>query len=104
MRSSWAIQCILLCLALGTNILRADGAAPLRTVLTDVERNIYVESFQLARNQVSPDCPHDWSVRKYLLHGGKQEGVEVIDVDNGKLRFQVIPTRGMGRESQFSNP
>jgi Domain of unknown function (DUF4432) len=30
------------------------------------------------------------------LHGGKQEGVEVVVVDNGKLQFTVIPTRGMG--------
>src|SRR5262249_15995176 len=29
-------------------------------------------------------------------HGGKQEGVDVIAVDNGKLRFTVVPTRGMG--------
>ncbi len=95
MKRSRAIRCILLWLALGTSTLRADGAGPLRTVLTDVEKNIYVESFQLGRGQVSPDCPHDWSVRKYVLHGGKQEGVEVIDVDNGRLRFRVIPTRGM---------
>ncbi|MCA9432648.1 MAG: aldose 1-epimerase family protein, partial [Candidatus Omnitrophica bacterium] len=31
-----------------------------------------------------------------VLHGGKQEGVDVIHVDNGKLRFTMIPTRGMG--------
>src|SRR5262249_12441487 len=29
------------------------------------------------------------------LHGGKQEGVDLITVDNGKLTFTVIPTRGM---------
>jgi hypothetical protein len=27
---------------------------------------------------------------------GKQEGVDLIEVDNGKLTFAVIPTRGMG--------
>lgn len=36
-----------------------------------------------------------WSVRRSLLHGGKQEGVELIEVNNGKLSFTVIPTRGM---------
>jgi len=30
------------------------------------------------------------------VHGGKQEGVDVIVVDNGKLQVAVCPTRGMG--------
>jgi len=30
------------------------------------------------------------------LHGGKQEGVDLITIDNGKLRVRVCPTRGMG--------
>ena len=30
------------------------------------------------------------------LHGGRQEGVDVILVDNGRLKFTVCPTRGMG--------
>lgn len=36
-----------------------------------------------------------WSITKRTLHGGVQEGVDLIEVDNGKLRFTVIPTRGM---------
>ena len=36
-----------------------------------------------------------WSVTKMTLHGGRQEGVDLIEVDNGVLRFTVIPTRGM---------
>src|SRR5205814_10595341 len=39
--------------------------------------------------------PSPWSVRKKTLHVGKQEGVEVIHVNNGKLSFTVDPTRGM---------
>jgi hypothetical protein len=34
-------------------------------------------------------------VRKSTLHGGKQEGVQLITVDNGAVRFTVIPSRGM---------
>lgn len=37
-----------------------------------------------------------WSVHSYTLHGGLQEGVQVIEIDNGKLRFAVLPSRGMG--------
>jgi hypothetical protein len=36
-----------------------------------------------------------WSVQKYTLHGGKQEGVDLIVVNNGRLSFTVVPTRGM---------
>ncbi|MFU8848384.1 MAG: aldose 1-epimerase family protein [Opitutales bacterium] len=38
----------------------------------------------------------NWSVHSYTLHGGLQEGVQVVEIDNGKLRFAVLPTRGMG--------
>jgi peroxiredoxin len=64
-------------------------------VITDVEKNIYKETAQIAGSEVTPDCPVAWSVRKSVLHGGKQEGVEIIEVNNGKLRFTVVPTRGM---------
>ena len=37
-----------------------------------------------------------WSVTRKLLKGGKQEGVELLTLDNGKLKIVVIPTRGMG--------
>ncbi|MBP52454.1 MAG: DUF4432 domain-containing protein [Opitutae bacterium] len=37
-----------------------------------------------------------WSVSRKLLKGGKQEGVELLTLDNGKLKIVVIPTRGMG--------
>ena len=36
-----------------------------------------------------------WWVEKKILHGGKQEGSELIVVNNGKLEFAVSPTRGM---------
>lgn len=36
-----------------------------------------------------------WSVKKRTLSGGKQEGVELITIDNGVMQITVIPTRGM---------
>lgn len=68
---------------------------PSRVVLTSVQHNIYIETLNISSREVTPDCPVTWSVHKHILHGGKQEGVEVIDVNNGKLRFTVVPTRGM---------
>jgi peroxiredoxin len=71
------------------------AAEPFRLVLTDVEQNIHKETAQITSSDVAPDSPLSWSVRKYVLRGGKQEGVDVIEVDNGRLRFTVVPTRGM---------
>ena len=72
-----------------------QAAAPFTKVLTSSAENIQTENwYQDYRNF---DLPTDqkWSVRKSILHGGKQEGVEIIEVDNGKLQFVVVPTRGM---------
>jgi len=65
-------------------------------VLISAQRNLRVESRTISSEEVTPDCPHAWSITKQTLHGGKQEGVDVIVVDNGTLSFTVVPTRGMG--------
>lgn len=36
-----------------------------------------------------------FSVRMRLLHGGRQEGVCVVDIDTGAMKISVVPTRGM---------
>lgn len=37
-----------------------------------------------------------WKIEKRTLHGGLSEGVDEIRVNNGRLTFSIIPTRGMG--------
>jgi hypothetical protein len=37
----------------------------------------------------------EFSVSQKVLHGGKQEGVRVIDINNGVMQIRLIPTRGM---------
>jgi Domain of unknown function (DUF4432) len=64
--------------------------------LTDARENMNVEHWEAAGKDITPACPASWSVRKFRLHGGKQEGVDVLAVDNGKLVLTVLPTRGMG--------
>lgn len=49
-----------------------------------------------ADNLTSAGAGADWSVKSYTLHGGLQEGVQVVEVNSGKLSFAVLPTRGMG--------
>ncbi len=65
-----------------------------RQTLSSVRENLRVPAVELHGKSVTPNSPN-WSVTKSTLHGGKQEGVEIITVDNGVLRFTVIPTRGM---------
>ncbi len=36
----------------------------------------------------------NWSVALRTLHGGRQEGVQVIEVNNGAMSFTIVPTRG----------
>ena len=70
------------------------AADPLRKTLTSVRENIRVDLWEISGRDITPGMPA-WSVRKFTLHGGRQEGVDVIVVDNGRLQFTVVPTRGM---------
>jgi hypothetical protein len=69
---------------------------PFRQTLTSVSRNIHLDTWQITHRDFDVKSAGQWSVRKYTLHGGRQEGVDVIVVDNGNLHFIVTPTRGMG--------
>jgi len=51
---------------------------------------------QISGKDITPDCPIAWTVTMVSLHGGKQEGVQLIVIDNGKIKITVIPTRGLG--------
>ena len=65
-------------------------------VLTGTEQNARLEEWHGDSAQITPECPAHWSIHKFTLHGGKQEGVDVIDIDNSRLKLAVCPTRGMG--------
>ncbi|HEC04166.1 MAG TPA: DUF4432 domain-containing protein, partial [Phycisphaerales bacterium] len=72
-----------------------QAAEPYRLVLTDIEKNIYKETAEITSSALTPNSPSSWSVRKYVLRGGEQERFDIIEVNNGRLRFTVVPTRGM---------
>ncbi len=65
-------------------------------VLTDVSRGLWVEEFALGDGSSSLHAPPGCSVTKKRLRGGRRDGVDLIQVDNGALSFSVAPTRGMG--------
>jgi hypothetical protein len=54
------------------------------------------DDFQNIFLEANEDAAADWSVQSYTLRGGLQDGVQVVEIDNGKLHFAVLPTRGMG--------
>ncbi|MCA9450056.1 MAG: DUF4432 family protein, partial [Candidatus Omnitrophica bacterium] len=67
-----------------------------RQKFISAEENLRVEEWKIEGKGVPFQTDASVSIEKKVLHGGKQEGVDVISVDNGELRFTVIPTRGMG--------
>ena len=73
----------------------ADGQ-PYRMKLTSVQDNVRLAKFSISSKDVTPECKIAWSIRKVVLQGGRQEGSELLIVDNGKLEVILIPTRGLG--------
>ena len=54
------------------------------------------ESFSIDATAMGLAEAYPWSVKKHRLRGGRRDGVDLIVVDNGALRFSIVPTRGMG--------
>ena len=73
--------------------IRAQSA---RHVLTSVEQNIDVGDWQITGRETGVATEVPWSVRRQRLHGGKQDGVDLIVIDNGQMTITLVPTRGMG--------
>ncbi len=65
-------------------------------ILTDVAADTWVEALQLDGRDPGQPGSAPWSIRKRTLRGGRRDGVDLVEVDNGALQFGVCPTRGMG--------
>ncbi|MFW5857076.1 MAG: aldose 1-epimerase family protein [Planctomycetota bacterium] len=67
---------------------------PVRVPLLDAD-----ESYRAAPGVVlaaDTSGADGWAVGWERLRGGRQEGVDVVTVENGRFAFSVCPTRGMG--------
>ena len=53
-------------------------------------KNQRITSEQLGAKAAKP-----FSITLRTLHGGRQEGVSLIDIDNGTMKLTLVPTRGM---------
>ncbi len=92
-RPAPAATIFLLILVLAFSSLPAETH---RIVLTRARDGVHVESWRVTSRELGLRSGAGFSVEKLTLHGGKQEGVDLIVIDNGRLRIRVIPTRGMG--------
>jgi hypothetical protein len=64
--------------------------------LTDLQGDVWLDSFAAGNDTLHLPTPFDWSLRKRTLRGGLRDGLDLIEVHNGVLSFLILPTRGMG--------
>lgn len=64
-------------------------------LLTDVQKREYVVTRDIVPADVGGSAD-GYKVTKQRLGGGLSDGVDIISVNNGLLRFEIVPTRGMG--------
>jgi len=64
-------------------------------VLIDAHTSTCIEDWRVSSDDLRLG-DREWVIEKRRLHGGLQEGVDVVEVDNGRLSFSIVPTRGMG--------
>jgi Domain of unknown function (DUF4432) len=63
-------------------------------VITDAANGVSVKEWTFSPHEIG-DASGTWSIWKTTLSGGRQEGTEVIHLENGVLRFSVVPSRGL---------
>jgi hypothetical protein len=69
---------------------------PKRTwTIEDQDHDLYVDQLVLRPGNVG-GVAAGYAVAKRTLQAGPSRGVDLIEVNNGALRFVVVPTRGMG--------
>ncbi|MBF7144846.1 MULTISPECIES: aldose 1-epimerase family protein [Pseudomonas] len=78
--------------ALGTLAMTSQAMAR-DYVLLDTDKA--AEPFKVTSAELGAKTTAPFTVTVRTLHGGRQEGVSVIDIDNGKMKLSVVPTRGM---------
>jgi hypothetical protein len=67
-------------------------------ILNDVQRGLWVDSLSIDAETCGFEsaASYRWSVTKRTLRGGRRDGVDLIELDNGLMRMAIVPTRGMG--------
>ena len=71
---------------------QAADWVPINKKLISVEDNLRVQEWKY--QTITPEG-FTVTMVKSVLHGGKQEGVDIVTIDNGRMTIVVVPTRGM---------
>jgi hypothetical protein len=56
----------------------------------------WLDSLSIGPNDVPEMEGDDWAIHKETLRGGRRDGVETVELNNGPLSLTLLPTRGMG--------
>ena len=80
-------------LLLGLGVCLATPAMAWEQVLIDHDKP--AQNWRVTSEELGIDSPMPFSVSMRTLHGGRQEGVSLIEIDNGTMQITVVPTRGM---------
>ena len=60
-----------------------------KETLLDTESNVSVDEYVIDASFLPAGKGAAWSIRKYTLHGGLQEGVDVIEVED-EVSVEVV--------------
>jgi hypothetical protein len=73
--------------------LAATPARAQEWVLLDASKA--AQNWQITSQDLDLKLDHPFSVSLRVLHGGRQEGVAIIEINTGAMQISVVPTRGM---------
>ena len=76
-----------------TTLSAASHAMAWDYVLLDTDHG--AQNWQIPSQQLGVKTDKPVSITLRTLHGGRQEGVSIVDIDNGTMKLSVVPTRGM---------
>lgn len=62
-------------------------------VLLDTDKP--AQNQQITSKQLGVKTDKPFTITLRTLHGGRQEGVSIVEIDNGTMKLSVVPTRGM---------
>jgi len=65
-------------------------------VLSDATTGSDVGNWKVSSESLGIQSKTPFTLEKRRLHGGKQEGVDVLLINNGVMEITLVPTRGMG--------
>ncbi|MEM2356237.1 MAG: aldose 1-epimerase family protein [Candidatus Bathyarchaeia archaeon] len=64
--------------------------------LIDTESGIYIEKWEILADELGLNSSNKCKIKKYRLYGGLSDCVDLLEVNNGRLSFIIVLTRGMG--------